>query len=104
MNYDAEIAKLVDTYAEKLSKLTGKPEHRKLAARKLLLELTEATKKLTREKTLNFYEGKSNGKSAEAAGPLFQTPVVQGPVRVPPPLPGTPPPVVGSQPTSLPLS
>lgn len=73
MNHDAEIARLVDLYSTKCSRLTGKPEHRKVAAQKLLTELAEATKKLTREKTLEFYEQKAQG--AAAPGPLFQPPV-----------------------------
>lgn len=91
MNYDAEIAKLVDLYSEKLSRVTGKPEHRKQAARKLLLELTEATKKLVREKTLLHYE--SSGPMTPAAlGPLFTGP--HDP-RIVPPIPGVVPPVRG---------
>lgn len=70
MNYDAEIARLVDACSTKCSRLTGKPEHRKLAAQKLLVELAEAIKKLVREKTLDFYEKREE--PAQTPGPLFQ--------------------------------
>lgn len=100
MNYDAEIAKLVDLYSEKLSRVTGKPEHRKQAARRMLLELTEATKKLVREKTLLHYEAKAPATPA-ALGPLFQP----AQPHVPPQIPGAVPPVMGGvQPTSRPQS
>lgn len=91
MNYDAEIAKLVDLYSEKLSRVTGKPEHRKQAARRMLLELTEAVKKLVREKTLLHYETK-DAVSPAALGPIFQiTPTA--PAQ--PQIPGAVPPVRG---------
>lgn len=76
MNYDAEIAKLVDLYSEKLSRVTGKPEHRKQGARKLLLELSEAVKRLVREQTLLHYESGLGSKAQpepRMLGPLFQT-------------------------------
>jgi hypothetical protein len=70
VNYDAEIAKLVDLYSEKMSRVTGKPEHRKQGARKLLIEITDAVKRLVREQTLEFYERKPEANPA-ALGPLF---------------------------------
>ena len=95
MNYDAEIAKLVDLYSEKLSRVTGKPEHRKQAARRMLLELTEATKKLVREKTLLHYETK-DAMSPEAMGPLFPVAPPAAPqFPVAPQIPGMVPPVKG---------
>ena len=95
MNYDAEIAKLVDLYSEKLSRVTGKPEHRKQAARRMLLELTEATKKLVREKTLLHYESKAQ-EPPVVMGPLFPVAPPAAPqFPVAPQIPGMVPPVRG---------
>ena len=71
MNYDAEIARLVDLYSTKCSTLTGKPEHRKKAALNLLREMSEAIKKLVREDTLEFYNQKASGNLPDP-GPLFK--------------------------------
>ena len=76
MNYDAEIARLVDLYSTKCSTLTGKPEHRKKAALNLLREMAEAIKKIVREDTLNFYEQK---KTMTVTAPLFAS---QPPARI----------------------
>jgi hypothetical protein len=77
MNYDAEIARLVDVFSDKLSKVSGKPEHRKQAARKLLSEMADTMKKLVREQTLVFYESKPKADAA-ALGPLFAPPPATG--------------------------
>lgn len=71
MNYDAEIARLVDVCSTRCSRLTGKPEHRKLGAQKLLVELADAIKKLTREGTLEFYEHGRVAAPVAPLGPLF---------------------------------
>jgi hypothetical protein len=66
VNYDAEIARLVDVYSSKVAKLTGKPEHRKQGAMRLLGEMADAMKKLVREGTIQFYEEKQKGAQTEA--------------------------------------
>lgn len=71
MNYDVEIARLVDVYSTKCSTLTGKPEHRKKTALNLLREMGEAIKKVVREGTLEFYSQKSSGNLPDP-GPLFK--------------------------------
>ncbi len=58
MNYDAEVARLVDVYSSKVAKLTGKPEHRKQGAMRLMTEMADAIKKVVREGTIQFYEEK----------------------------------------------
>lgn len=88
VNYDAELARLVDFYSTKVSLLTGKPEHRKVSALRLLREMAEGIKKIVREGTLEFYEEKS--RSAALSEPLF----TQRQLYIPNPAPGTPPPII----------
>lgn len=84
MNYDGEIAKLVDEYAKTLGMMAGKPADRIRAAKRKLVELTDAVKKLVREETLEFYEQKK----AASPEPLL-TP--QAPQTAPPYVPQPPP-------------
>lgn len=69
MNYDAEIARLVDVTAAKVAKLTGKPEHRKQGAMRLLTEMADGIKKVVREGTIRFYEEKKAETEAPRATP-----------------------------------
>jgi hypothetical protein len=91
VNYDAEIARLVDVYSSKVAKLTGKPEHRKQGAMRLLAEMAEAMKKVVREATIEFYEKKTA--PAPRAEPLFAGSVQAVPSQPPVSKPGggTPP-------------
>jgi hypothetical protein len=90
VNYDVEIARLVDLYSTKCSTLTGKPEHRKRAAINLLREMAEAIKKVVREGTLEFYNQKNSGMVPDQ-GPLF----APRQPYIPAPMPGARPPIRG---------
>lgn len=93
MNYDAEIARLVDVYSSKVAKLTGKPEHRKQGAMRLLAEMAEAMKKVVREATIEFYEKKTA--AAPSPEPLFAGSVQAVPAQPPLSKPGGGPPPGG---------
>ena len=94
MNYDTEIARLIDLNSEKMARLTGKPEHRKKAARNLLALLASDLKKLVREQTLQFYEGKGSPSLGPNA-PLFPSIVPVPQPTTTTELPDVHPPFVG---------
>ncbi len=71
MNYDAEVARLVDVYSSKVAKLTGKPEHRKQGAMRLLAEMADGIKRIVREGTIQFYEEKQKAAEPRPTPPVW---------------------------------